>query len=459
MLLPVIVPLGLVAPVCGQPPSAFPPGVPVMEKGEYVLFTLAVFQKPASEAERLRRQDELDWIKRFRICLTNGYANFEGKDLEELHAAGCELFLYRWFEGFQRGETLAEDAPPAVKAYAAQFPEMVRLFQHILAHPEWLLNPQRPIQGAGAESPSYFFDFGNAEFRTFFADVLARDVERTGYDGVFFDYIGSWGLPADVLTLWKERRPERSYEDASVAFLEELRTRLGTKRIFGNQAYRMPERFHDLIDYDCTESLATSFAWGQESTLRIEGEGEKRVRDTFYRSWDGPDGLRELSRTRSRRAAAKPKVVFCDTGYLQPWYVPAKADGSSAAPAFTRRTDRPAIYYTYAAAKLMGGAVYSSDWWSEGHGRGQGDDRDEVYFLNLGEPLSPSWVETPETVARYYRNGFVLITRGNGPARFTPDPLALPAAAGRVYLYDRKPGDIRENLAVKSRCAVLEVLR
>lgn len=97
--------------------------------------------------------------------MTNGYQNFAGKELQELHAAGCQLFLYRWFNGFYRSETLPDDAPAQAKAYVAQFPGMVSLFRQIQSRPEWLLNPDKPIQGSGAEHPAYFYDYADAEFR------------------------------------------------------------------------------------------------------------------------------------------------------------------------------------------------------------------------------------------------------------------------------------------------------
>jgi hypothetical protein len=412
-----------------------PSGIPVLTKGDFVFFSHVVFQKPTNEAEARVRQDRLDWIKRFRICLTNGYENFAGQDLQDLHAAGCELFVYRWFNGYLRSELLPDDAPSESKAYYGQFSGMVKLFRDIHAHPEWLLNAERPIQGGGAEFPAYFYDYANAEFRAYYIASIRRDLSEANYDGVFFDYIGSWALPEEIKQIWQTKHPDRTYDDASTEFLQELREALGTKRIFGNQAYRASEEFYDLIDYDCSESLATSFLWGKEAQLFLEDGSEKTVRDTFYRPWDGPHGYKEAARERLATVARKPRVRVCDINYLLPWRVPTGRPaevGGQSVPVFTQRTDRPAIFYGYAISKLVGGYTYASDWYAEGYGQ------DDVYFLDLGEPLDERFVETPETVTRYYKNGFVVVTRAAGRVVFQPDPKFLPPTVTDVWdVYER----------------------
>lgn len=142
-LLPLVLLSGRHADAVDRVPC-LPVGVPVLEKGDFVFFSSSVFAKPTNEVETRRRAERLNWIKRFRICLTNGYKNFAGNELDELHTAGCELFIYRWFNGFYKTE-LAQDVegqPP--HGYIAQFPEMVRLFREIYAHPDWILNHETP---------------------------------------------------------------------------------------------------------------------------------------------------------------------------------------------------------------------------------------------------------------------------------------------------------------------------
>jgi hypothetical protein len=111
-------------------------------KADFVFFPNTVFVDPAAKAAYF------DYLKRFDVCLTNGYQVFVGAELAELQAAGCELFLYRWFNGYYEMEM-----DPA-NAYYNQFPWVQEVFQEINAHPDWLLNPGDPqglIHGGGLE--------------------------------------------------------------------------------------------------------------------------------------------------------------------------------------------------------------------------------------------------------------------------------------------------------------------
>ena len=407
-----------------------PTEIPVLTKGDFIFFSHAVFQKPTNEAEARVRQDRLDWIKRFRICLTNGYDNFAGQDLQELHAAGCELFVYRWFNGYLRSELLPDDAPSESKAYYGQFSGMVKLFRDIHAHPEWLLNSERPIQGGARNSRPISTTMPTRSFERSIAHRSGATCRRRITMG------SSSTISAPGLCRRKSSRCGRRNIRVSrmmrpaLEFLKELREALGTKRIFGNQAYRASEEFYDLIDYDCSESLATSFVWGKEAKLFLEEESEKTVRDTFYRPWDGPNGYKEAARERLATVAKKPRVRVCDINYLLPWRVPTGRSaevGGQSVPVFTQRTDRPAIFYGYAISKLVGGYTFASDWYAEGYGQ------DGVYFLDLGEPIDKRYVETPEAVARYYQNGFVVVTRAAGRVVFQPDPKLLPPTVTDVW--------------------------
>jgi hypothetical protein len=409
--------------------SFYPSEIAVLHRGDFIFFSSRVFSEDEMKSEYF------NYIKRFRVCLTNGWKNFTGKELEELHAAGCELFLYRWFNGFYANHVDSEGKTEDPSAtYARQFPEMVAMFREISSHPQWLLNPAKPIKGSGAVYPAYFFDYHHPGFRAYFADRIQRDLAEANYDGVFFDYIGGWALPEDVEALWAERHPDTSYNEAGLRFLKELRAVIGGKRIFGNQAYRLPEAYYDVIDYDATESHATSFTWGKEAEIYLEGRGVEKIRETFYRPWGGPGGYLEISKQRRKRAANHPRVRVFDINYLQPWYVPTGATtelDDQQVPVYAKRTDRPAIFYSYAIAKLIGGAVFASDWYAPGFGK------DDVYFLDLGEPVDAGYVEHEKVVVRYYENGFIAVTRDSGGVQFEPDARHRPKnAAGLWDVYE-----------------------
>lgn len=423
---------GATGSIADEKPTLLPSSIRTSNKAEFIFFSNRVFGKSETRAK------QIELIKRFRICLTNGWRNFEGEELEELHAAGCELFIYRWFNGYYAAQVDApsdEDAAThsQAAAYFKQFPEIVSAFKEIHSHPEWILNPGAPMKGSGATTPAFFYDYTNPEFRAFFINWIKTSLVQSKYDGVFFDYIGGWALPKEVVALWNQKYPNTAYDEAAIVFLRELREALDKRRIFGNQAYRLVAdhpAYYELIDYDVSESHATSFVWGREVEVYIEGEGMTKTLETFYRSWDGPAGYKAISKTNRRATEADARVTGIDINYLKPWLVPTGNTveiGDSTVPVYRKRTDRPAIFYGYCAAKLHNGNAYASDWYAPGFGE------DEIYFLDLGKPVDDEFHENADAVARYFENGFVVLTRRGEPVRFAPDQQYLPKGIKGVF--------------------------
>jgi hypothetical protein len=413
--------IGAVAGVSAQK-TTFPPEAKPLAKAEFIFFSNAIIENPE------RKKQDFAYLKRFRVCLTNGYATFTGSDLAELKAAGCELFLYFWFNGYYERELARGDNPNS--AYIRRFPEMVSAFREIHRHPEWLLNPNQALQGAGAAYPAYFYDYQNPAFRRFYIGFLRDHLAKTGYNGLFFDYIGSWALPEEVKRLWKEKYPSVSYDEAGIRFLKELRRTLPEARLFGNQAYRLPAGYYTVLDYDISESHGTSFVWGSETHLTVQGKGQQKITETFYRLWDGPAGYREISRERRARATGSRRVRVYDINYLQPRYAPVTGEAT----AYREETDRAAIFYSYALAKLTDAVSYASDWYAPGLGR------DDLYFVDLGRPVTNSFDEQRDMVVRYFEKGFVVVTRRAERTVFTPDSRYRPAGTRGFWdLWEGKP--------------------
>lgn len=423
----------------------YPAEIPRKEKADFIFFTNEVFTNPDME------DLYFDYIKQFRVCLTNGYQNFEGEKLAELHAAGCELFIYRWFNGYYVRELgLAADVDEervtignvelnvedVYDDYYVRFPEMSNGFRTIHENRDWILNPDEPLKGAGAVLPAFFFDFNNPEFRRFFVEWIRNDLDESSYDGVFFDYIGGWALPGSVKAIWDEKYPDVSYNEASVQFLKELDEAIGDRKIFGNQAYRMDEPFYDHIDYDVSESYAVSFVWGKEAEANIEGDGMKTVNETWYRAWDGFGGYEETSRRR-RAGGEDPRVEVFDINYLQPMHIPTgrvAAYGDLREIEYTKRTDRPAIFYGYAMSKLTGGESFASDWYCPGYGK------DDIYFLDMGDSLDDNLTVERHALVRYFENGFIVATRESNMVRFEPDPDKIPGDVTGIWdIYEGVP--------------------
>jgi hypothetical protein len=404
--------LGIGSAAASPAPPLAVEAPPQNEKADFIFFPSTVFVDPAVKAAYF------DYLKRFDVCLTNGYNVFEGSELAELQQAGCELFVYRWFNGYYESEL-----DPA--GYAGQFPQVQDVFLEINSHPEWLLNPGDPQSGVGAVYPAYFYDWMNPDLREFFIDALVERLDESGYNGVFFDYIGGWALPTQIVDLWNTKYPGTSYDEAAAVFLAELRDAFGPdRRIFGNQAYRLPNA-HDIyesIDYDVTESYGTTFIWGAETDIYVEGAGMTHIFETFYRPWDGEAGYEAYIQWPAGVTAGQP-VEFFEINYVQARYLPtgdtAVVDGVEV-PVFRATPDRPAIYYGYALSSLMGISPFASDWYAAASGK------DDIYFTDLGEPLEESYRELDDAVVRYFENGFVVVTRGTDAVTVEPDTTMIP---------------------------------
>ncbi len=90
---------------------------------------------------------------------------------------------------------------------------MMEMAREIHSHPEWLLNPDRPMQGSGAAYPAFFYDYRNKELRRYLVDFIRARLGEINYGGVFFDYIGRWALPNEVIALWEQKYPGTTYDD------------------------------------------------------------------------------------------------------------------------------------------------------------------------------------------------------------------------------------------------------
>lgn len=402
------------------------------QRGAFVFFHNGIFETTEGRAAEIER------LAKFRVCLTNGYANFEGDDLGRLKTAGCELFLYLWFNGYYERE-LARGPEPV---YIQGFPEVLNALRGFHAHPKWLLNPEQPIQGSGAVLPAFFYDFASLDFRRAYTEFIARYLVRTGYSRVFFDYLGSWALPDGAKEAFRQKHPGKNYDAESVRFLRELRQAVPAIRIFGNQAYRMTPEYYELIDYDLTESHATSFVWGKQAKVILQDGKEREITETFYRLWDGAAGYKEISKQRRERMRMHPAVQVFDLNYLQPRYV----RDFIADDRFRPVTDRPAIFYGYVMGKLTGVESSSSDWYARGY------RSDELSFLDLGAPATPAFTETETAVVRYFENGFVVATRQAANAKFRPDPAFIERGTVEIEdVYERK------KLPVRNRTVTVQI--
>ena len=124
-----------------------------------------------------------------------------------------------------------------------------------------------------------------------------------------------------------------------------------------------------------------------------------------------------------------------DQNYVHPWYVPTgskKEANGEVFPVYTARINRPAIFYGYALSKVSDRIPCTSEI------RSPSRVRDEVFFIDLGRSLEGDYRELEDVVVRYFENGFVVVTRGNGVIRFRADEEMIPE--GTVGLWDAYEG-------------------
>jgi len=363
-------------PACEADVETLPVGFPT-RRGVATFFDPMMLPTPVEDAPYFK------WVSSFDLLLTNGYEFARAPTREALHEQGCKLFLYVWTNAFYEHEL--EMALPEG-----------RWRNELLAdHPDWLLSPE-PLPSAMGP-PAYYFDFDNAELVSYLCTRLASFRAQTGYDGLFFDYAGVYGLPQEVAELWDQIHPDLPYDRALLGFFRRLREIDPQVLIFANQAYRSDEPLLGEVDYDMAESYATSFAWGPE----VQTE-EQTFNETFFRPWSGDFGIERLYRAIEERLnLTPPRHQFIYLDYDRSRYRKAE-DGR-----VTTELDTEATYYSYCAAALWGRPSYCWSVWGEGH-----HYRGPLYFADLGAPLGDGPEQLDGLVLREYQRGLIAMMTG-----------------------------------------------
>ena len=393
--------------------------------------------------------EELSWAKRFNLFVSG--AVLPASQIQELKRAGTKLFLYEWITGFY----LAKDGADSTNN--AWEPSVKK------TKPQWLLNPERPDPGPDGQHRAYYYDPFHSELRFAWAKRLAQTLQDSGYDGVFFDLVGSGSVPRDLLKTYEERHPEMSYNQALSGFLRSLKRLRPEALLFTNQGYRIPESYLPGADYDLSESLMTSYAWGEKVRIYVEGEGLVEKQETFYLPWERLKPITDAIAADIQRE--NPALKIYHLNYVNPLYASTgrteTIEGREYS-VFRMETDRPAIYFGYAAAKLWGHESYSPAPQAMRFGQ------DDIYFVDLGAPLGDRYEERDGLIVRYYEKGVVALNPSGQKQssdlasrwipsavdklfdcyartvqqglRVTLEPTVSPASgrnypAGRVYLY------------------------
>lgn len=330
--------------------------------------------------------EDLAWLTRFRVLVTNGYDYPALPVAKALRSKRCRLFHYFWANGFTANEVQSTSLPDG--------PWRQELLRE---HPEWLLAAQ-PLEGPPGTPLSYYYDFSSYELVVLLCQQIAKTRAAGGFAGTFFDYAGAYALPETVANLWRQRHPDLPYDQALARFLSVLRQKDRGTLIFTNQAVLGIPQLLPVTDYDMVESYASSFAWGP--SVRLAGEDFAL---SYRRPWDGPGGIKAMMAPvmeRLRTGPPRGKLVCLD--YMRPALV---RDGGE----WRQEVDLEAVYYSYCAAALWGLDSYCSGWY--GH-----EYRGPLYFADLGRPLGEGPVELEGAVLREYERGLVVLLRSTEAA-------------------------------------------
>ena len=371
--------------------------------------------------------EELSWAKRFNLFVSG--AVLPASQIQELKRAGTKLFLYEWITGFY----LAKDGADSTNN--AWEPSVKK------TKPQWLLNPERPDPGPDGQNRAYYYDPSHPELRFGWAKRLAQALHDSGYDGVFFDLVGSPSVPRDLLKIYDERHADISYDQALAGFLRSLKRLRPEALLFANQGYRIPESYLPSADYDLSESLMTSYAWGEHVRIYVDGEGLVEKQESFYRPWEELKRHVELITADIRRE--NPELKIYHLNYVNPLYAPTGRTETIEGreyPVFRMETDRPAIYFGYVAAKLWGHESYSPAPQAMRFGQ------DDIYFVELGKPLGDRYEERDGLVVRYYEKGVVALNPSGQKQSSDLASRLIPPAVDR--LFDCYAGNIQQGFRV-----------
>ena len=310
----------------------------------------------------------LAWYSRFDVLVTHDPLPRE--QVERLHAAGTKLVLYEWSVAF--------------------YGSLASPWQKSLIGTPALLN-EKPLRGgAGAEdADAWYFDPADEKTSERRAAEIAKKLSAIGYDGVFLDTLSFESVHPRAKKIYAERHPELPYDEAFASFLRTLRSQLGMRIIFTNQAYRTADHFLPYSDFDLVESYVTH---------------PKNGRSVARRWWDEKDPWNStrfiIEKLVEPEQVRFPKVKFVHLNYID-------------------RHDAQLIDLTVATSLLFDARGYAA----------AGDpqqERSESYFLSVGKAVSPiQHANGGRASFRFFERGLVVVNDSG-------ERLVVPAC-GRSY--------------------------
>ena len=305
--------------------------------------------------------EQLAWYSRFSVLVTHD--PLPADQARALRAAGTRLLFYEWSVAFY-------------EAHATPWQRQLFGARNSLLHED-------PLYGGvgSASSPAWYFDVAHPDFATNRSTELARRLEETGYDGVFFDTTRFESVHPEARREFERRHPATSYDEAFSRFLAVLRERIGPRILFTNQGYRSPEHHLPHARWDLTESLITR---------NVDGHAELRPWNDSRDPWNS---ILFVMRTMIEPLVARyPHTRFAHLNYV---------DGH----------DANTIAVAIAVAQIFGGEAYVSAPEIE-------HEQHNLYFRDPGTPVAAR-VEWPNGngTHRFFDRGLIVVSDGTSEAR------------------------------------------
>jgi Hypothetical glycosyl hydrolase family 15 len=323
---------------------------------------------------------DLNYLAKFDLLVTGSILSSD--QLQTVRPHGVKLVVYLWSSAFYLGEGIASEA-----AWQAL----------ISNNPGWLLSAN-PVGGAAASEGklAFWYDFGEPAFRAAFAQFVSGVISKNDYQGVFLDTLGSDSIPPLLKAEFEKRHPGTNYDQEQAQFLSLLREALGSEGIiFTNQGYRKAELFLQHSDFDLIENSCT--------LIGADGATKFRPWRDAKNEWESiAVPMNELIMP---AAKSHPNTQFVHINY------------AAGGPEIQQR----AVAYGYACAKLWNHVSFAAP------PGVQKPIHSDIYFTNLGEPLTVSYDEDRANGAawRQFQNGIVALNCSDRPYRIRRFDLRL----------------------------------
>jgi len=331
---------------------------------------------------------DLDYLSRFDVVVTHDIA--DARSVARLKRAGAKLFFYEWL--------------PATYYTKSPGPWERMVYER---RQQWTLDPEDDApdpMGAKFGCKDYFYDMADEELLVQRVDQLVRKARSGGYDGIFFDWGSGWYALQEngfrfATEAFERRHPGVRYDDRVSDFLGRLRSK--GLYIALNGAFRSENaQLERQADIDVVESMFTSDECRNPFEALVAGEGIGKVCETSFTPL--PRAFEVGTRLSNKARAMNPNVRFMFLDYAMPLYRQTRANVAGKKE-YAREPDRQALYYALTLSYLSDASGFTC-----GPDVSLPEQRDDIFFLDLGSPLGPATAKAKESRLRLFTKGFVV---------------------------------------------------